>query len=360
MAEADDQAALRESCKKFLHGHGPVRPAAMLAMIPPDTKVDTYGAGGVVADLEKEIAALLGKPAAVYLPSGTMGQQAVLRVHADRRGRRTIVFHPMCHLERHEEQAYQRLHGLTGRPAGNPSRLITMADLGSIAESPAALLIELPQRDLGGQQPEWADLEAQVGWARERAAAAHLDGARLWESAAGYDRSPAEISALFDTVYVSFYKGIGALPGCCVAGPEDIAAEVREWRRRMGGTLHGLWPGAASARTCLARRLPRFPGYLDHARAIASALAGLPGVRVVPDPPQVPMMHLLLRTSSEAYGKAARDLATQRGVWVAPSSMATGDPAVQRIELSVGDATCELEPAEVREIIAALIAEPGA
>ena len=71
-----------------------------------------------MAELEAEVAALLGKPAAVFVPSGTMAQQAVLRVHADRRQRRTIVFHPMCHLDRHESQGYQRLHGLTGRPAG--------------------------------------------------------------------------------------------------------------------------------------------------------------------------------------------------------------------------------------------------
>ena len=56
---------------------------------------------------------MLGKPAAIFLPSGTMAQQAVLRVHADRLGRRTIIFHPMCHLEQHEGQAFRRLHGLT-------------------------------------------------------------------------------------------------------------------------------------------------------------------------------------------------------------------------------------------------------
>jgi threonine aldolase len=354
LPETDELTELRDGCTRFLAGHGPVRVSALLATIPPDTRVDTYGDGGVVADLEAEIRRLLDKPAAVYLPSGTMAQQSVLRVHADRRGRRTIVFHPMCHLERHEEQGYQRLHGLIGRTAGNPHRLMTLDDLSAIAEPPAALLIELPQRDLGGQQPTFDDLTAQVSWAHERGAAAHLDGARLWESAAGYERRPAEIAALFDTVYVSFYKGIGALPGCCVAGPEDVVAEVREWRRRMGGTLHGLWPGAASALTCLNRRLPLFPGYLKHARAIASALDSVPGVRVLPDPPQVPMMHLLLETSPDAYRSAARALASERATWVPPSAQPTSDPAVQKIEFSVGDATCELKPDEVREIVATL------
>jgi threonine aldolase len=283
-----------------------------------------------------------------------MAQQAVLRVHADQRHRRTVIFHPMCHLEQHEEQAHQRLHGLVGRPVGGRDRLITLDDLTAIAEQPAALLIELPQRDLGGQQPAFDELVAQVAWGRERGAALHLDGARLWESAAGYGRPPAEIAALFDTVYVSFYKGIGALAGCCLAGPEDIVAQVREWRRRMGGTLVGLWPNAASALSCLALRLPRFPAYLDHARAIATALADVPGLTVIPDPPQVPMMHVLIRATKDGYAAAARQLASDRGIWTPPTCLATADPGVQRVELSVGDGTLGFEPAELAEIFASL------
>jgi threonine aldolase len=354
MTEQAETAALRDRCSRFVHGHGRATAASMLATIPAGTVLDTYGQGGVVADLETEICRLLGKPAAAFLPSGVMAQQAALRVHADARQRRTVVFHPMCHLEQHEEQAYQRLHGLTGRPAGGRDRLITLEDLTSIAEPPAVLLLELPQRDLGGQQPEWDDLVAQVGWAHERGAAAHLDGARLWESAAGYGRAPADIAALFDTVYVSFYKGIGALAGCCVAGPADVLGQVREWRRRMGGTLHGLWPNAASALSCLAERLPKFGAYTDHARAIATALAAVPGVTVIPDPPQVAMMHLLLRTSKDDYASAARRLAAESGIWVSPSCQPTADPGVQRLELSVGDGTLGFEPAEIADIFTAL------
>jgi len=80
-----EQAALRGQCTVFLTGHGPVSAAGLLASIPADTAVDRYGDGGVVAELETEIAGLLDKPAAAFLPSGTMAQQSVLRVHADRR-----------------------------------------------------------------------------------------------------------------------------------------------------------------------------------------------------------------------------------------------------------------------------------
>jgi len=357
---AAELAALRATCTRFLAWHGPGRAADLLATIPPDTVTDRYGDGGAVTELESEIMLVLGKPAAVFLPSGTMAQQAVLRVHADRRDRRVVVFHPACHIDTHEGRGYERLHQLTGRPAGEQDRLLTLADLEQVAEPVGSLVIELPQRDLGGQQPDWAALQAQVSWARERGAAVHLDGARLWESAAGYGKPPADIAALFDTVYVSFYKGLGALPGCCVAGPEDVVAEVREWRHRMGGTLFGLWPNAASALSCLARRLPMVPRYLSHTRAIADALRDLPGVTVVPDPPQTPMLHLLLRTTAADFTAAARRLATEQGLWTWPAAMSTPDPGTQRVELAVGDATLALRPAEVREIIRTLLpGQPG-
>ena len=350
MADLD---ALRRACDRALTGHGPPRAADLLATIPADTLVDRYGDGGVVAELEAEVAGILGQAAAVYLPSGTMAQQAVLRVHAERRGRRTVLFHPECHLREHEEQALERLHGLLGRPIGDRSRLLTLDDLLGVAEPPAALLLELPQRDLGGPLPDWDDLVAQVAWARDRGAAAHLDGARLWEAAAGYGKPPAEVAGLFDTTYVSFYKGIGALAGCCLAGPEDVVAEVREWRRRMGGTLFGLWPGAASALSCLRRRLPLMPAYLDRAREIADAVRDLPGVTVVPDPPQAPMLHLVLRTVPEEFTTAARTLA-EGGLWTWERPLSTGVPGLVRVELSVGDATMALALPEIREAIAAL------
>jgi threonine aldolase len=346
-----DLEALRDRCTRALHAQGPPGAADLLATIPPGTAVDSYGEGGVVAELETRVAGLLGAPATVYLPSGTMAQQLVLRVHADRRARRTVAYHPMSHLDRHEGRALERLQGLVGRPVGEPDRLLTRADLDGVAEPVAALVLELPQRDLGGQQPTWDDLGDQVAWARERGAAAHLDGARLWEASAGYDRSPADVAGLFDTSYVSFYKALGALPGCCVAGPEDVVAEVREWRRRMGGTLYGLWPGAASALTCLERRLPRMPAYLAHARAIAAALRDVPGITVVPDPPQTPMLHLLLRTSADAFVETVRELAERDGIWTWKKAMSTGDPAVQRVELSVGDATLTFSGAQVRDVL---------
>ena len=185
----EEVLALRRSCERALSWHGSRDAASYLSEIPPDTLPDQYGDGGVVAELEQRIATLLGKEAAVFMPSGTMGQQIALRVHADRRGRRTVLFHPHCHLDRHEERGYERLHGLFGRTVGEFERLLTLGDLQSVHEEPAALLLELPQREIGGLLPEWDDLVQQVEWARERGAAVHMDGARLWGCEDFYGRS---------------------------------------------------------------------------------------------------------------------------------------------------------------------------
>src|ERR1051325_9035989 len=88
---SEELDSLRRSCTRFLHWHGWRPPADYLAEIPHDPAPDVYGEGGVVAELEREVASILGKPAAVFVPSGTMAQQIALRVHADRRSRRTIL-----------------------------------------------------------------------------------------------------------------------------------------------------------------------------------------------------------------------------------------------------------------------------
>jgi len=112
-----------------------------------------------------------------------------------------------------------------------------------------------------------------------------------------------------------------------------------------------LWPYAASARTELRLRRPRMPEYLEHARAVASALAGLESVRVLPDPPQTSMMHLQLDVSPAELRARAVQLAEKEGIWTFPEPYAVDSPGSVRLELSVGDATLGFEPAEVRDLV---------
>ena len=198
------------ACNRFLTHDYPKSPRQVLAELAESTdsesEADRYGQGELIACFESEVAALLGKEAAVFMPSGTMCQQIALRIWATRRGTRNVVFHPKCHLETHEEKGYQRLHELHGILAGSADALLTLDDLKAIAEPVGALLLELPQRDLGGQLPGWEALNEIIRWARERSIPTHLDGARLWECRPFYGREYAEIAQLFDSVYVSFYK----------------------------------------------------------------------------------------------------------------------------------------------------------
>jgi threonine aldolase len=352
---------LRAGCDRFLRGFGPRSPAEELAEIASlpasDLKPDTYGDGGVVTLLETEVRELLGKPAAVYMPSGTMAQQIALRIHADRRGHRVVALHPTSHLELHEDQAYERLHGLFGRPVGDSRSLITLADLDGIDEPVAALLLELPQREIGGRLPAWKDLVAQARSARGRGWAVHMDGARLWESGPFYGRALSEIAALFDSVYVSFYKGLGGITGAMLLGEEEFIAEARVWRHRHGGTLYKLWPYAASSLLGLRTRLPRMPAYLEHARAIAAELSKVDGVEVVPNPPQVPMLHIHLRTTIAAAAAGTRRLAKEERTWAWGATVPTDTPDIRRVELSVVEATLEFSPAEVARIVRFLLQE---
>jgi threonine aldolase len=351
----DDLESYRWTCERAIHWHGNRRAEDFLAGIPADLGIDRYGAGGAVEALEDEMRTVLGKPAAVFMPSGTMAQQIALRIHADRRGTRAVAFHPTCHLELHEEKGYQRLHGLFGVPVGDARGLITIGDLRKVRERLAAVLFELPQREIGGWLPPWNDLEEQAAFVRAQGAAVHLDGACLWECTPYYGLSPAAICALFDTVYVSFYKGLGGLAGCCLAGEEDVIGEARTWRRRHGGTLWGLWPNAASGLAALRKRLPLMPKYFEHARAIAEALRGLRNVEIVPDPPQTPMMHLHLRVDEQAFLRNARRIAEEQSTFTWAGTSAGDTPSLRVVELTVGDATLEFRPEEVVAIVEQLI-----
>jgi threonine aldolase len=324
--------------------------------IAVDARPDRYGEGNLVEEFETRIAELLGKDEAMLLPSGTMAQQIALRIHCDRRGIGTVAFHPTCHLELHEHGAYAHLHGLKAELVGGRDRLIELADLEALQAPIAALLIELPQREIGGRLPSWDDLVRQIEWARSRNAATHLDGARIWEAAPFYERSHAEIAALFDTVYVSLYKGLGGLAGSLLAGPKDLIAEARVWRSRHGGTLASLFPFAAAAQRGLDAVIPQMPRFLEHARAVAAALREVPGITVVPDPPQTPLFHLHLRGDRDALWERALDLAQQRRVWLFNRPEPSVVPGINKIELNIGEPALEIVPQEAAELFATVVA----
>ena len=355
----DDKDAAFESCTRFLTHHYPRSPRQTLidlaAFAPPEAKHDRYGQGELIASFEQQIAELLGKPAAVFMPSGTMCQQIALRIWTDRRGIRSVAFHPTCHLERHEDKGYQLLHGLHGRLVGRPSRLIGLDDLQAISEPLGALLLELPQREIGGQLPSWDALVAQTDWARQRGIPTHLDGARLWECKPFYGRTYAEIAALFDTVYVSFYKTLGGIAGAVLAGPADVIAEARVWQHRHGGTVVQLFPYVLAAQQGLAERLGRIEAYCQKAAAVAAALRAIPQIAIIPDPPVTNMMHLFIRADQARLEAAAAELARETRVRLVRSFAPTELPGYQKAEFVAGDATLDLANDEIVALFQSLL-----
>jgi threonine aldolase len=360
MAERD-RNAVRRRCTRSLSGAPLQRRAPrrvleeLVQLASGDLDADFYGEGEVIASFEREVAALLGKEAAVFMPSGTMAQPIALRIWAERKRVTTVAFHPRCHLEIHEEKGYQRLHGLHAKLVGAPNELIGIADLEAIAEPVAALLLELPQREIGGLLPSWDDLEKIAAWARARGAALHLDGARLWETQPFYGRPLAAIAAPFDSVYVSLYKTLGGIAGCVLAGAPDFVRESRVWQRRQGGNLPALWPYVIAAKAGLDERLPRIPRYVEKARSLAPRLAGIPGVEVHPNPPPTNLFHVRLRGDRRRLEDAALDLAEETGVWMFLRISGTDSPLWQRVEMACGDATLELEDEEIAGLFDRLV-----
>ncbi|GGZ12551.1 threonine aldolase [Streptomyces inusitatus] len=331
----------------------------------PDGTPDLYG-DGVVGELERRVAELLGLPAAVYFPTGTMAQQVALRCWAERTGNATVALHPMAHPERHERGAFGAVSGLrTVHPTREP-RLPTAEEIADFEEPFGALMLELPLRDAGFVLPEWDELTKTVSAARERDAVVHFDGARLWECVTHFGRPLAEIASLADSVYVSFYKSLGGLSGAALAGPAEVMAQARAWRHRYGGLLFQQYPAAVSALLGLERELPRLPSYVAHAKRVAAALTdafhegGVPWFRLNPPVPHTHQFQVWLPYEAEVLERAALGQSEETGVTLFRRWFTEGGaPGMSVTEVTVDSAGLEWTPGEVREAAAEFLRRVG-
>ncbi|MHA2502427.1 MAG: threonine aldolase family protein [Candidatus Kariarchaeaceae archaeon] len=316
-----------------------------------DGMPDSYGQGKILQQFEKEIADLLGKEAAVYMPSGTMAQQIALRVWSDRVGSKKVAMHPTSHLEIAEHYSYEYVHHLQriqwSVPDSTSTRLLTFADFERLKEVPGSVLLELPQRLLGGQLPEWDDLEKIAQWCRERGVRLHLDGARLWEGGPYYmetaQKTLADICSLFDSVYVSFYKGLDGIAGCMLLGPQDFIDESKIWQRRMGGNLPSMFPLYLAARWGHQFNLQHMGYYHEIAKQLAAAINAIDIFETVPMVPQTNMFRLYIRGSSEKIADAL--LAVMEEEKIAPFFGTRPDirESWQWTEVSIGANSLDLD-----------------
>lgn len=354
-----DRDTVRLECARTLSGHRPQtvrdRLAALLASPLSDLPPDLYGKGTAIGALEDEVARLLGKPSAAFMIKGVVAQQAALRTWADRSGRRTVALHPKSHIDQDEQSAYERLHGLQAIRLGVDHAPFTLAELEAVAERPGVVTVELPLRSAGYKLPAWDELVGISDWCRAQGVPLHLDGARLWEAQPYYDRPLADIAALADSIYVSFYKGLGGLGGAILAGPDDMIAEARLWQARHCGPLWTAFPFVISAADGLHRYLPQMPAFHARALSLASALSRIPGVAIVPNAPHCNAFQIYLPADIAALETAHLELARSSSVWLFGRFASTALPKLTMAEISIGTAAESLDNEEVVSLVIRLL-----
>jgi threonine aldolase len=260
---------------------------------------DVYGSGALIRDLELRVATLFNMPDALYLPSGTLAQPIALKLWSEEKGSTRFAMHGTCHIELHEQQGYKALYGLDAVLIGSIDRVPTVIDLEAIDGKIAAIVLELPMREIGGQLPSWQELVAMSDWARSRDIAFHLDGARIWQCTAYFNRPIHDIVALFDSVYVSLYKDVGAISGALLLASPEFIAKATVWARRAGGNVVTAYPSLLSAHKGLDENVGALSGASEAAQWLAAWCNQQPNTHTVPTQPHTTMFHLFIDVSPE-------------------------------------------------------------
>jgi threonine aldolase len=305
------------------------RPTAAMrtAMAGAEVGDDVWGDDPTVIELEREVAALLGKPAAVYVPSGTMGNQAAIRAHT--RPGDEILVHELAHVVVHETGGTAVLSGVQSRMIAGQRGMPEPDQIARWLRDPADLhharqslvCLENTVGEQGGLVYPLERIDAICAFAHERGMRVHMDGARLWNAAVASGTDPARIVRDLDSVSVCFSKGLGAPVGSAVAGGEDVIELVRRNRKLFGGGMRQAGIIAAGALYALRRNVDRLADDHRNARALAEGLAGCR--RMTTDPGQVETNIVFGRIGDGT--PAVQLLAEMAAVGVLAGAMDNGD-----------------------------------
>jgi threonine aldolase len=261
-------------------------PGMRAAMAAAEVGDDVYGEDPTVRALEERVAALLGKPAALFVPSGTMGNQLGLLLHTQRGDE--VIIGEGSHCAFYESGAGAAWAGVQFAVAGSGGLFDAEQMLEQV--KPAAyhfprtrlVVVENTHNRAGGrvfQQPSVLEIARA---ARERGLALHLDGARLWNASVASGLDVAELAAPFDTVSVCFSKGLGAPVGSAIVGSRELMTTAHRLRKMLGGGMRQAGILAAGALYALEHHRSRLAEDHATARAFATLLEGAPGVRLEP------------------------------------------------------------------------------
>ena len=241
-----------------------------------------------VAKLQEMIAGLLGKEAAMFMPSGSMTNQVAVRLHCDRGDE--FICESGCHIYNYEQGGFAQLSQAIPRTFDGIRSVMTLEQIqNSIrpdnehAVRTRLLCLENTHNRGGGVVLPFEETNSLCNWAHSKGLATHLDGARLFNAVVASGRSAADWAKPFDTVSVCFSKGLGAPVGSALVGTKDHIYWMRRHRKLYGGGMRQSGIIAAGAIYALENNIERLVDDHQNARAIANAVQAIDGLQLEPD-----------------------------------------------------------------------------
>lgn len=257
------------------------------AMYRAEVGDDVFGEDPTVNALEERAAEMAGKQAAVFVPSGTMGNQISIAVHTS--PGHEVVCDSHSHIVMYEMGMLARFSGCLARaiPTGD-GRLSWDGILSTIRGSSdhyrgtGLIAVENTHNYAGGRVYSLESLQEIGSRARERGIPVHLDGARVFHAAAALGVPVSEVADPVDSVSFCLSKGLGAPVGSLVCGSREFIAEARLARKALGGAMRQAGVLAAAGLVALERSPANIPDVHADARFLAEALAEIPGIEINP------------------------------------------------------------------------------
>jgi threonine aldolase len=302
-------------------------PGMRAAMAAAEVGDDVFGDDPTVNRLEQRVAELLGKEAALFVPSGTMSNQIAVKVHTQPGDE--LLCDLNCHIYNYEAGGPAILSGVTCRTLDGDYGILDLSQLEDKIRPDDPHLVrtrlvclENTHNRGGGKVYPLEKIEAISAWARNHDLIMHLDGARLWNAVVATGIPARTWAQHFDTVSVCFSKGLGAPVGSALTGPREVIDRGRRVRKLFGGGMRQAGLLAAAALYALDHHVERLAEDHRNAQVLAQAIADTPGLRLVP--PEVETNLVWFRAAPELG--TARDIASrlkQNGVLVHASGPQT-------------------------------------
>lgn len=250
-------------------------------------KVDRYGNGGAVEELEKRFAVITGKEKAIYMPSGTMANQLAIAVLS---GDKTKVFlQDTSHVYRDEADAAQSVFSKRLMPLAKDRAYFTAEELKTAVDNLdheevfksgiGCVSVENPVRRSSGRMVPLEEIRKIHAYCRSKNIRLHLDGARIHMAAAWTGTPVKEYASYFDTVYISLYKYLGASAGAVLCGDKEVIDKMPHLMKIHGGTMFGNWLNAAMALHRLEHIEERLQASIIRSKDVFAALGGI-GIKV--------------------------------------------------------------------------------